>query len=317
MRKILFALLCLAMSSLAEATDMRAAVVVEGGGVKVQSVPIPEPQTGQVRIKVRAASVNPVDWKLAAHSDPGSIPGRDLAGVIDAVGPGAGPWKKGQAVFGIPATGAYAEYAVAPVGTLAPKPTRLSFEEAAGLGVVGETAWRAMVTVADVKPGQKVLIHGGAGGVGSLAVQIAHARGAQVIATASPDHTELVRKLGAQEVIDYHTVRFEDKVHDADVVLNTVDADTGARSMKVVKPGGILVSIVGPPPADACAEAKIRCAVTGRVTGEMLRSVGELAEQGKLSVKIERTVSLDEVPQAWQLSKQGHIGGKVIVEVSR
>jgi NADPH:quinone reductase-like Zn-dependent oxidoreductase len=316
MRKILLALLCLAISSLAEAKDMRAAVVVEGGGVKVQPMPIPEPQAGQVRIKVRAASVNPVDWKLAAHSAPGTVPGRDLAGVIDEVGPGAGPWKKGQAVFGIPATGSYAEYAVAPAGTLAPKPARFSFDEAAGLGVVGETAWRAVVTVADVKPGQKVLIQGGAGGVGSFAVQIAHARGAQVIATASPDHAEMLRKLGAQEVIDYHTVRFEDRVHNADVVLNTVDADTGLRSMKVLKPGGILVSVVGDPPADACAAAKIRCAITGHATGEMLRFVGELAEQGKLTVKIERTVSLNEVPQAWELSKQGHIGGKVIVEIS-
>jgi NADPH:quinone reductase-like Zn-dependent oxidoreductase len=173
-----------------------------------------------------------------------------------------------------------------------------------------------MVTVADVQPSQKVLIQGGAGGVGSMAVQIAHARGAHVVATASAAHTDFVRKLGAQEVIDYHSVRFEDRVKDADVVLNTVDAETAARSIKVLKPGGILVSVAGEPPADACAAAKIRCAVTGKVTGELLKPVSDLAEQGKLAVQIDRQLSLDEVAQAWELSKQGHVGGKIILKVS-
>jgi NADPH:quinone reductase-like Zn-dependent oxidoreductase len=150
-----------------------------------------------------------------------------------------------------------------------------------------------------------------------MAVQIAHARGAEVIATASPDHADFVRKLGAREVIDYHTVRFEDRVHDADMVLNTVDADTGARSIRVIRPGGILVSVVGDAPADACAAAKIRCAVTGKVNGEMLKSVSELAEQGRLAVRIEKTLPLKDVAQAWDDGKRGHTGGKMIIEVSR
>ena len=320
MRKLLALLLCLAAVPLAvplaQAKDMRAAVVTEGGGVKVQAVPIPEPQAGQVRIRVRAVSVNPVDWKLAAHAPAGTIPGRDLSGVIDAVGPDAGPWKPGQPVIAVGVTGTYAEYVLASATALAAKPQRLSFEEAAGLPVVGETAWRAMVTVANVQPGQKVLIHGGAGGVGSMAVQIAHARGAQVITTASADHADFVRQLGAKQVIDYHTVRFEDQVKDADVVLNTVDADTAARSIKVLKPGGMLVSVAGDPPQEACTAAKVRCGITGHATGEMLKHVSELAEQGKLSVHIDRKVSMDEVAQAWALSKQGHVGGKVIIEVS-
>jgi NADPH:quinone reductase-like Zn-dependent oxidoreductase len=317
MRKLLAVLLCLAAVSVAHAKDMRRVVVAEGGGVKVQTAPIPEPQAGQVRIKVRAASVNPVDWKLAAHSPAGGTPGRDLAGVIDALGPDSGPWQIGQAVIGIPSTGAYAEYALVPVSALAAMPRRLSFDEAAGLPIAGETAWRAMVTVGAVQAGQTVLIQGGAGGVGSMAVQIAHARGAHVLATASASHTALLRRLGADEVIDYHAVRFEDRVKDVDVVLNTVDADTGARSIKVLKPGGVLVSIVGDPPADACAAAKIRCAVTGRVTGEMLKSVSDLAQEGKLSVQVDRKLSLDEVAQAWELSRQGHVGGKISLQVSR
>lgn len=296
---------------------MRAVVITEGGALKIQSVPVPIPKTGQVRIKVRAASVNPVDWKLAPRSPPGSIPGKDCSGIIDAVGPEAGGWKKGDAVIAITPTGSYAEYAIAPARAVARKPGRLSFEEAAGLPVVGETAWRAIVTVADVQAGQRVLIQGGAGGVGSMAVQIAKARGAHVIATASPRHAALLRSLGADEVINYHRVRFEDKVHDVDVVLNTVDPETGVRSIKVVKPGGILVSIVGPPPAGACAAAKIRCAVTGRVTGEELRKVSELAQSGRLRVHVDRLLTLDQAALAWDLSKQHHTGGKLIIEVSR
>src|SRR5581483_6429682 len=160
-------------------------------------LPKPEPQAGEVRIKVRDASVNPTDWKRADHSGPGAhgTPGRDLSGVIDAIGPAGGPsggtpsqWKIGDPVIAIAPGGSYAEYAIAPLTAIAAKPARMSFEEAAGIGVVGETAWRAIVTVANVQAGQRVLIHGGAGGVGSSAVQIAKARGAYVIATASPSH---------------------------------------------------------------------------------------------------------------------------------
>jgi len=319
MRYVLSALVCLLMTPLAQAADaMRAVVIADGGGVKIESVSKPEPQAGQVRIKVRAVSVNPVDWKLAGRSAPGTIPGRDFAGVIDAVGTDAGEWKKGQAVIGVaaPGSGSYAEYTLAQVKALAIKPKHLSFEEAAGLPVVGETAWRAMVTVANVQAHDKVLIHGGAGGVGSSAVQVAKARGAWVIATASPDHADLVRHLGAEQVIDYHSVRFEDQVHDVDVVLNTVDADTGLRSVKVLKPGGILVSVVGPPPTEQCAAAHIRCDITGSVNGEKLGQVSQLADRGQLSVHIDRKMSLADVAEAWRLSKEGHIGGKIILEAS-
>ena len=300
------------------ADTMRAVVIVDGGAV-IQSVPKPEPQADQVRIKVRAVSVNPVDWKIADHAAPGSrlIAGRDLSGIIDAVGTAAGPWKKGQAVIAIAAGGSYGEYAVASIHAIAAKPPQMSFEEAAGLPVVGETAWRAIVTVANVQAGQRVLIHGAAGGVGSLAVQIAKARGAHVIATASAAHTQLLRSLGADEVLDYHSVRFEQKVHDVDVVLNTVDSDTNMRSVGVVKRGGILVSVVGPPPTTQCEAAGFRCAVTGSATGEMLGAVSELAAQGKLHVHIDQQLTLQDANKAWDASRRGHIGGKIILEVSR
>jgi NADPH:quinone reductase-like Zn-dependent oxidoreductase len=312
-------LVSLLAAPLAEAADTMRAFVVTDGSATIQSVPRPEPQAGQVLIKVRAASVNPVDWKLAAHIGPGShlIPGKDLAGVIDAVGPSAGPWKVGQEVIALVTNGAYAEYAVASVSAMAAMPAHMSFEEAAGIPVVGETAWRSMVLVADVQAGQKVLIHGGAGGVGSAAVQIAKAKGAYVIATASPRHTALVRSLGADAVLDYNSVRFEEKVKDLDVVLNTVDADTGARSAGVLKAGGMLVSVVGPPAAGPCAAARIRCAIPGPVNGAMLGALSELASSGKFRINIEQRLPLAEVPKAWDLSRAGHTGGKIILEVSR
>jgi NADPH:quinone reductase-like Zn-dependent oxidoreductase len=312
------ALWCCA-ASLAPAAENMQAVVFSDGNVQLQTVPRPEPQAGQVRIRVRAASVNPVDWKQAARAAPGTrlIPGRDLSGVIDATGDADGPWQVGQAVIAIATGGTYAEYALAAVKAVAAKPRRLSFEEAAGMPVVGETAWRALVTIANVKAGQRVLIHGGAGGVGSSAVQIAKARGAYVIATASPTHDEFLRSLGVDELLDYHSVRFEEKLKDIDVVLNTVDADTGARSIAVVRTGGILVSVSGAAPAAQCEAANIRCAVTGPATGETLRSLSELADQGKFRIHIDRQFPLSEAAKALELNRQGHTGGKIILVVSR
>jgi len=307
------------VASVASAADSMRAVVFSGGAFQIQSVPKPQPQPGQVRIRVRAASVNPVDWKQIANLAPGArlIPGRDLAGIIDAVGDPDSPWKAGQPVIAIVTGGSYAEYAIASINALAAKPERLSFDEAAGMPVVGETAWRALVTIANIQAGQRVLIHGGAGGVGSSAVQIAKVRGAYVIATASAAHTELLRSLGADEIVDYHRVGFEDTLKDVDVVLNTVDTETGARSVRLVKPGGILVSVAGAGPAAAqCEAAKIRCAVTGHVTGELLGSLTDLAEAGKLRIPIDRRFPLAEAAQALELNRQGHTGGKIILEVS-
>jgi len=316
---ILTHFLLLFAASAAFATDtMRAVVFVDGNG-QIQETPKLEPQPGEVRIRVRAASVNPADWKQIDRAPRGTrvIPGRDLSGVIEAVGDAAGPWKVGQAVIALATGGSYAEYAIASAKAVAAKPQRLSFEEAAGIPVVGETAWRALVTIADVQGGQRVLIQGGAGGVGLSAVQIAKARGAYVIATASPSHNELLHSFGADEVVDYHIVGFEQKLRDVDVVLNTVDADTGARSIAALKPGGILVSVAGAAPAAQCEGVRIRCAVTGHATGEMLPLVSALADEGKFRIHVDRQFPLAEAVQALQLNRQGHTGGKIIIKVSR
>jgi NADPH:quinone reductase-like Zn-dependent oxidoreductase len=311
--------LCLLLQPAAWAADTMHAMVLNDGKLELQTLPLPQPQSGQVRIHVSAASVNPVDWKLAERAAPGShsIPGRDLAGVIDAVGPDAGPWHSGQAVIAVAAGGSYSEYALAPIRAVALKPTHMSFAEAAGIPIVGETAWRAMVVVGNVQRGQRVLIQGGAGGVGSSAVQIAKARGAYVIATASPSHNTLLRSLGADEVIDYHDAHAQDSIRNLDVVLNTVDADTGARSIGMVKPGGILVSVVGAPPAAPCAAAQVRCAITGPVTGEFLGALSDLAEHGQFRVNIDQRLPLAQAAKSWELNRGGHTGGKIILEVSQ
>jgi NADPH:quinone reductase-like Zn-dependent oxidoreductase len=305
-------------ASSSPASTMRAAVFTDGK-ISVETVQKPEPQSGQVRIKVRAASVNPVDWKMASRAAAGTqlIPGRDLSGVIDAVGSGVNRWKVGDEVIAVAVGGSYAEYALAAATAVAQKPTTMPFDEAAGIPIVGETAWRAIVTVGDVQKGQRVLIHGGAGGVGSSAVQIAKARGAHVIATASPRNHEYLRSIGADELIDYNTVRFEDRVKDLDFVLNTVDAQTSARSIPIVKKGGVLVSVAGAPPADKCAAAPIRCAATGGFTGEMLPRVVELANAGKFRISIYERFSLVDVPKAWESSRGGHTRGKIVLDLSR
>lgn len=311
--------LCLLVQPTVWAAGTMQAMVLTDSKLQVATVPIPEPQAGEVRIRVRAAAVNPGDWKLAARAPPGSstIPGRDVAGVIDAVGPQAGAWRIGQAVIAIATGGAYAEYALAAIRKVALKPVHLSFDEAAGIPVAGETAWRAMVTVAKVRPGQRVLVHGGAGGVGSAAVQIAKARGARVTATASPNHEALLRSLGADEIIDYHDAQSLASLRNFDVVLNTVDAATNLSSLPMLKPGGILVSLAGAPPAAQCAAARVRCAVAGFATGEFLGALSELADHGQFRINIDRRLPLTAAAKAWDLSRGRHTGGKIILEVSR
>jgi len=323
MRSILgFASLALVLNLVAEAAPekMQAAEVGEGGTLSVQTRPVPRPGPGEVLIKVRAAGVNPVDWK-AAQRRLGMVPGTDVSGTIDTLGEGVTGWKVGDPVLGFARqSGSYAEYAVISVTGLARKPKSMTFEQAAGVPIAAETAYRALHETGNIERGQTVLIHGAAGGVGSSAVQIAKAAGARVIGTASPNNHEFLRSLGVDQVIDYTSQRFEDVVKNVDLVLNTAAADTTARSIAVVRPGGTLVSIVGPPNPEACAAAKIRCARPNRETGapnaDMLAQVVELADAGKFKVFVDGTYSLADAAKAWDKSREGHTRGKLIIAVS-
>jgi NADPH:quinone reductase-like Zn-dependent oxidoreductase len=312
--------LALAGAQASAAGTMMKAAVISNGKVQMETVPVPEPGPGQVRIKVRAVSVNPVDWKIAERAASGQklIAGKDIAGVIDAVGEGAAPWKAGDAVVGVVAqgSGSYAEYALASTAAIAAKPKKMTFEEASGIPVVAETAWRAIVTVGNVQKGQRVLVHGAAGGVGSSAVQFAKARGAYVIGTASARNHEFLKSIGVDEVIDYTTTRFETKVKDLDVVVNTVDADTNARSIGIVKKGGLLVSIVGAPSDKDCEAARIRCSGVGSVNGQMLPAIVEFADTHEYGINIEQKMPLADAAKAWEINRAGHVRGKIVLVVS-
>ena len=298
------------------AADMQAAVV-SSGKLVLQTKPIPEPAAGEVRIKVRAAAWNPVDGIYRNRE--GQVPGFDASGVIDAVGPRVTAWKPGDEVIVNAPGGSYAQYVVAPIESVAKKPQKISFEEAAGIPVVGETAYRALVEVARLGKGQRILIHGGAGGVGSAAVQIAKAQGAYVIATASPRNHDFLKSIGASEVIDYNTVKFEERVKDVDVVLNTVDLDTGVRSLDVLKPNGILVSIVKATPPEQCLAKKVRCVGLDRSKGPtdsvLMAKVGELVDAGKYKVNVDGTFPLADAQQAWDVGMERRTRGKLVIVV--
>lgn len=297
-------------------------IVAVDGKPQLQAMDRPTPGRGEVLVKVRAAGVNPADWKRAARpGTPPFTPGWDIAGVITAVGPGVTGWRTGDAVMGFfEGAGGYSEYVAISTENIARKPSRLDFEQAAGLPLVAVTAWKALVEVADLQKGQRVLIHGAAGGVGSAAVQIAVARGAHVIATASARNHGFVRSIGASETVDYTAVKFEERVANVDVVLNTVDEETAVRSLRVLKPTGIMVTVAGSVPTEACTAARMRCAVqsrkTGATIGQVLAEVGRLADARRFSINVDARFPLARTGDAWDLSRTGHTRGKIILTMT-
>jgi NADPH:quinone reductase-like Zn-dependent oxidoreductase len=316
------ATLTLVLSTVAWAAPdkMQGVQVGDGGTLSVRELPVPKPGPGEVLIKVRAAGVNPVDWK-SAGGRVGQVPGTDVSGVIDTLGDGVTGWQVGEPVLGFARqSGSYAEYAVIPASSLARKPKSFSFEQAAGVPIAAETAYRALHEAGGIESGQTVLIHGAAGGVGSAAVQVAKAAGARVIGTASANNREFLESIGVDQVIDYRAQKFEDVVKNVDLVLNTANAETSARSVGVVKQGGTLVSIVGTADANACAAAKIRCARPDRSTGasnaDMLAKLGELADAGKFKVYVDAVFPMADAAKAWERSRAGHTRGKLIIQVS-
>lgn len=308
---------------------MRALLMTGYGGsevLRLDQIPMPAPSSGEVRIRVHAASINPIDWKIRLGELQKNygvalpyIPGRDVAGTIDAIGPGITRWKVGDEVIAVLDGGGLAEYVIAAAEDIAPKPAKLSFKEAAGIPTASLAAWRTLITNADLKAGQRVLIHGGAGGVGSTAVQLARWRGAHVIATASASNHDYLKSIGADEVIDYRTTRFEDVVKNMDVVLDTVGGDTLQRSPAVLREGGTLLSILGILPAQACAERKLRCPRSSTATreqpGQELTKLGQLFDSGMLKISIEAEFPLAQAAQALELSEAGRARGKIIVAV--
>lgn len=293
-----------------------------------EDVPQPHPGPGEVLVRVSATGVfvNELRWNETYETKEGSkrvlpIPGRDLSGVVVEVGPGVTALTEGAQVYAMldySRDGADADYTLALPGELAPKPRTLDAVQAAAVPLSALTAWQGFFEHASLVAGQTVLIHGGAGGVGVFAVQLARWAGAHVIATASARNRDFLRELGADEFIDYTTTRFEDVVHDVDLVFDLVGGDTLQRSWQVIKPGGTLVSVVSPPPpADVAKGHDVRFAwFVVEPNREQLIQVGELIDAGKLRPIIDAVFPLSQARQAYEQGMKGHTRGKVVLRVA-
>jgi NADPH:quinone reductase-like Zn-dependent oxidoreductase len=299
---------------------------VLGGPDVLEWVEMPRPAPGPDRLLVRvlAAGVNPLDWQTR-QGRTGSVPppftiGLDFAGVVAQVGAERRGFAVGDEVFGVagPPHGSYAEYAVAGSTVLA-IPAGMDPPHAAALPIAGLTAWQTLVELAQVGPGQRVLVHAAAGGIGHLAVQIAKSRGAYVIGTARADKHDFLAALGADEVIDYTAVAFEDAVANVDVVLDSMSYDYGPRSVGTLKPGGMLIDIHGPGPdrarvrALAAADSVRFVEFTVQPNPADLADMCALVTRGLLRVEIGRALALTEAPAALQLSENGRVQGKIVL----
>jgi NADPH:quinone reductase-like Zn-dependent oxidoreductase len=309
---------------------MRAISQTQFGGpevLEIVEIDTPRPIPTEVLVRVHAVGINPIEAVIrAGHfpllGDPPFVLGWDVSGVVEHAMPDTYRFEVGDEVFGMPffprAANGYAEYVAAPARQLARKPASLDHVHAAALPLVGLTAWQGLVDLADLQPGQRVLVHGGGGGVGHLAVQLAKHLGAQVVATASASKRDFVAGLGADEVLDYAAVDFTEAVADLDVVVDMVGY--GERSIEVLRPGGILVTGVGRTDlalAAKTAEAGRRFAgIAVDPDGAALERLAQLVDDGTLRVHVEETFPFERVADAHRLAEGGHVTGKVVLTVA-
>lgn len=300
-----------------------------GGPDVLQPVEVPRPVPGisEILVRVRAAGVNPTDWKHRSGrrflGDPPYTLGWDVSGVVEAVGLGVALHAPGDEVFGmLPypyGAGSHAEYVTGPARAFVAKPESIDHIQGGAIPLAALTAWQCLVDIADVAAGDRVLIHGAAGGVGHLAIQIAKALGAHVIGTASEPKHDLLRELGADETIDYRTVDFAQEAADIDVVLDTIGGDTQLRSLDTLVPGGVLVSTVPIPVEgrDAKAEHLGVRAVSMLVEADQagMRAIAELVEDGKLRAVIAETFPLAQAARAHEAGETNRTTGKLVLTV--
>lgn len=290
---------------------------------RLEECALPEPGPGELRVRVAAASVNPIDWKLAdgllrAMFEPRlpRVLGRDCSGTIDALGPEVTQFAPGDEIAGVAdmaRDGTHAEYCLLPAAQVARRPAGLPPADAAALGVSGVSAYIALVEVAKVTSGVRVLVHAGAGGVGSFAIQIGRQLGAEVTTTCSAANAEFCRSLGAHHVIDYATEDFA-RQRGFDVVLDTLGGAVHERSLAVLAPGGTLVWLAAAP-FDAAltrddvhvARAEIRC------TAERMATLLDWVARGTLRVPVETRIAFADAPRAYALSRSGHARGKIVI----
>jgi NADPH:quinone reductase-like Zn-dependent oxidoreductase len=295
------------------------------GDLLAGEMPRPNPQSGEVLIKVHATAVTPTElrWQPTfnqASGEPRAFPivlSHEFSGVVDAIGANVSSFRIGDEVYGLNdwfANGAQAEYCVVTAGALAPKPKSLRHAEAAVVPISALTAWQGLMEKTKVERNHRVLIHGGSGGVGTFAVQLARWRGAHVTATASARNLDFVRALGADNVIDYQAARFEDVICDVDVVFDTVGGDTLERSWKVLKPDGKLVTIVGSAGASANPRSQDAFMLV-RADGRQLAEIGKMIDAGELRVFLEAEYRLEDAREAYARAERGKMRGKIALSV--
>lgn len=304
---------------------MQAARIHDYGGpeqIVVEQAPCPAPKAGQVLVRIMAAGVNPADWKIRGGAFKQFmplpfpwIPGLEGAGVVEGVAPDVTGFKAGQAVYGT-ISNSYAQCAAVPAGELVVKPEHLSWEEAASVPVGALTAWQAVIEEAEVSAGQRVLIHGGAGGVGLYAVQLARWKGAHVTVTASGANADFVRSLGAETVIDYQKVKFEDVVRDMDVVIDTVGGDLIERSLPVIRSGGRFVTVAGRVDPEVGEARGIQVTSGRRADTAKLEQISQLLESKQLVPFVGKVFSLAQARQAHELSQTGHGRGRIVLRIA-
>ncbi|WP_090851603.1 NADP-dependent oxidoreductase [Paraliobacillus sp. PM-2] len=286
------------------------------------------PEENQVLVEVYATSINPIDWKVREGYLKDMIPfefpitlGWDVAGKIVAKGNGVTDYQVGDEVFARPATtnrGTYAEYTLVDEALLAKKPTNLTFEEATSIPLAGLTAWQSLIDVAKLKAGEKVLIQAGAGGVGSLAIQIAKHIGAYVATTASEANENYVKELGADQFINYRTENFENKIDDFDVVFDTMGGEILDRGMKVLKPGGRIVTIAGQPNKELAKQYQVEAySYWLEPSGKQLDELADLLSKGIIKPQVGHTFpfSAAGIKEAHDLSATHHAKGKIAIKM--
>jgi len=308
---------------------LKAVIIENYGGIdelKYTEINEPNLKDNDVLIEIAATSVNPIDWKLRKGYLKGMLQydfpfilGLDAAGTIKEVGKNVTKFKIGDNVFTRPditRNGTYAEYVAVDENLVAKKPENLSFEEAASIPLVGLTSWQCLVDFADIKQGDKVLIHAGAGGVGSFAIQLAKSFGAWVVTTCSTRNVEFVKSLGADKVIDYRNEDFTQVLADMDIVFDTLGGDIQTQSYDVLKEDGKLVSIAGQPDQELAQARKVKAGfVFLEPDGEQLAKIGEMIEQRKIRANVGTVMKLEEIHEAHRLSETHHAKGKIVLRV--
>jgi NADPH:quinone reductase-like Zn-dependent oxidoreductase len=321
---------------------MKAVRINEFGGtevLKIQETERPVPAADEILVKCYASGVNPADWVIRKGGNDylrsilklPLILGWDAAGIVEEIGSNVTTFKKGDEVYGVPnfpGDGSYAEYFSAKADQFALKPKSISFNEAAGVPLAGLVAWAGNFELGKLQAGQRILIHGASGGVGSFAVQFAKAKGAYVIATASAGNLDFLKQIGADEVIDYRNQRFEESLQDIDVVFDASplrDNNERLKCISVLKKGGIYVSVnidfpFGDEIKEALAKKNAKGEIVGGssyVSGEYLKEIAQLIDEGKVKVIISKVFPLEQVAEAHRESETWHVRGKLVLEVRK